>query len=587
MFRKVLSLDVRNRGLATLLPYLKKRRSHLFAGIPMVLLTNLAAAALPFVLGKAVDHLKELQSGLPFFYPALIVSLSLVEGVFRYAMRRILIGLSRLIEYDLRNDLFAHLQSLSASFYQKNPTGDLMSRATNDLAAVRMVLGPGIMYSVNTLFTTLLVIGMLFRIDFQLSLLTLIPLVGVTYSVKHFGRRIHQRFEKIQEQFSVLATLVQENVSGCRVVKAYHQGEACTDLFRSANNEYLNRSLSLVRISGFYSPFLTFVLGLSSVGLLWYGGRRVIEGVITRGDFVAFLFYLARLIWPTIALGWVINVFERGSASMSRINRILESRSEIVDSEPLDHPQPRGRLEVRNLNFSYREHPILKNVSFEVPAGDTLAIVGSTGSGKSTLANLLCRVYSAEPGQILMDDIDIRKIPLAKLRKSIGYVPQDTFLFSETLCDNITFGNPNASLQAIEDVTRISDVWSDIQDFPLQLDTLVGERGVTLSGGQKQRVAISRALLVDPRILILDDALSSVDTYTEERILNRLSRVISGRTAVLISHRISTIQMADQILVLEDGEIVERGNHQQLLQAGGLYANLYRKQLLKEQLEIE
>ena len=581
-------LDRRNRNLATLLPYLKKRRRRLFAGIPMVLLTNVAAAVLPFVLGRAVDHLnQDLRSEILFSYAALIVSVSLVEGTFRYAMRRILIGLSRLVEYDLRNDLFAHLQSLSPSFFQKNPTGDLMSRATNDLAAVRMILGPGIMYSVNTFFTTVLVIGMLVTIDLQLALLTLIPLVGVSYSVKHFGRQIHQRFEKIQEQFSVLTTLVQENVSGIRVVKAYGQGDACTDLFRHANDEYIRRSLSLVRVSAVYLPFLTFLLGLSSVGLLWFGGRQVSQGIISPGDFVAFLAYLAMLTWPTIALGWVINVFERGSASMRRINRILENQPEITDTQPLAPSRPRGNVEVRDLNFSYNGELVLKNVSFQVQAGETLAIVGSTGSGKSTLANLLCRLYPVEPGRIFMDGIDLNQISLATLRKSIGYVPQDTFLFSETIRENITFGKPSASLEAIQEVAKISDVWSDIQDFPLQLETFVGERGITLSGGQKQRIAISRALLVDPTILILDDALSSVDTYTEERILKQLSRKISGRTAILISHRISTVQTADQILVLKDGEVVERGNHRQLLQADGLYAELYRKQLLKEELGVE
>lgn len=588
MFTRFFELDPRKQHLLSLIPYLKKYKRPIVIGALMVLLTNIAAVILPWILRNAIDHLYvEISRDILLYYSVLIIAVSLVEGLFRFLMRRILIGVSRNIEYDLRNALFAHLQSLSPTFYQRSTTGDIMSRATNDLSAVRMVLGPGIMYSINTLFIALLTIGILVRIDAKLAILTLTPLLVVSYCVKYFGKQIHQRFEKIQEQFAAITTLAQENVSGIRVVKAYNQEKAFVLRFQQANDVYLSRSLSLIRIWGMFSPLLSFLLGLSLVGLLWYGGHQVIQGSITVGDFVAFMAYLAMLTWPTIALGWVINIFERGSASMGRINQILHSQPEIRDERPLPVSELRGNVQVKNLTFSYNGVNVLKNIDFEVRSGHTLAIVGSTGSGKSTLVNLLCRLYRVPRASIFIDGIDINDIPLQSLRKSIGYVPQETFLFSEKIGENIAFGKPDADFRSIEEVSKISNVWPDIQDFPRKFETFVGERGVTLSGGQKQRIAISRALLINPRILILDDALSSVDTHTEEKILKRLSREISDRTVILISHRISTIKMADQILVMENGEIVERGTHEDLLNAEGHYANLYEKQLLKQELEVE
>ena len=376
-------------------------------------------------------------------------------------------------------------------------------------------------------------------------------------------------------------------MSGIRIVKAYNQEQAFTRRFQDANGEYLRNSLSLVMISGLYSPLLSFLLGLSSLGLLWYGGIRVIEGFITLGDFVAFMAYLAMLTWPTIALGWVVNIFERGSASMGRINQILRNEPEIHDTNPRPISDFHGNIEVRDLNFSYDGSPVLQNVRFRVQAGKTVAIVGSTGSGKSTLVKLLCRLETIPERSIFIDGIDINNIPLQTLRKHIGYVPQDTFLFSGTVKENIAFGRPYANFEDIQQVSRISNIWPEIQDFPQKFETLVGERGITLSGGQKQRIAISRALLINPKILILDDALSSVDTYTEEQILQRLSQELVGRTAILISHRISTVKMADLILVLEGGRIVECGRHEDLLKARGSYAALYQRQLLKKELEGE
>jgi len=574
--------------LMHLVPYLKLYQGRIAVGILMVLLTNGVAVIAPWVLGRAVGALSQRPDHQTLlYYGGLIVGLSAVEGVFRYLMRRILIGVSRYLEYDLRNDIFRHLQLLSPRFYQKNSTGDIMSRATNDLSAVRMVLGPGIMYSVNTLFTTVLTVGVLITINVRLALLTLIPLIAVSYTVKYFGKRIHDRFEKIQEQFSTLTSIAQENVAGVRVVKAYNEEGAFIRKFEKANEDYLHRSLSLVLVTGIYSPLLTFLLGLSSVGLLWYGGRLVIQGTIGLPQFVAFMGYLAMLTWPTIALGWVINIFERGSASMSRIQKILDSQPEISDAPDAQEVKVRGEIEVRDLAFSYNGARVLDGISFRVPAGSTLAIVGPTGSGKSTLVNLMLRLYQVPSQTIFVDGIDINQVPLKTLRKNIGYVPQDTFLFSETIRKNIAFGEIEAPSEGVEEASRVSNIWPDIQDFPEKFDTFVGERGITLSGGQKQRIAISRALLIDPRILILDDALSSVDTQTEERILQRLSEELKGRTAILISHRISTVKSADQILVLRDGKIVEQGTHDELLRVGGQYAGLYEKQLLREELGVE
>jgi len=587
MLSKSLRLDPRKRQLFTLIPYLKKYQAKLIIGATMVLLTNIVAVVSPWILRNAIDRLYlDISRDILLYYASLLIAASAVEGLFRFLMRRTLIGVSRNIEYDLRNDLFSHLQSLSPSFYQRNPTGDIMSRATNDLSAVRMVLGPGIMYSINTLFTAVLTISILVTLNLQLAILTLLPLLAVSVCVKYFGNQIHQRFERIQEQFATLTTLAQENVSGIRVVKAYNQEEAFIGRFQEANQDYVDRSLSLVRVWGVFNPLLTFLLGLSSVGLLWYGGRQVIQGSMTVGDFVAFMAYLSMLTWPTIALGWVINIFERGSASMGRMNQIFQSRPEIRDESSSTLSTLEGHIQVNNLTFSYNGTPVLKNVSFEIPAGQTLAIVGRTGSGKSTLVNLLCRLYQVPEAGIFIDGSDINNIPLETLRTHIGYVPQETFLFSETVQQNIAFGRPEASLQSIQESAKISNIWPDIQEFPRKFETFVGERGITLSGGQKQRIAISRALLVNPRILILDDALSSVDTDTEEKILQGLAGEFTNRTVILISHRISTVKMADQILVLEKGEIVERGTHDELLKTEGHYATLYERQLLKEELGV-
>ncbi len=555
----------------------------------MVILTVITSMISPWVLKYVVDDLRLAlaKEKLPF-YAALILGISLVEGIFRFFMRRILIGVSRQIEYDLRNDFLAHLQRMSLSFFQAHNTGDIMSRATNDLNAVRSVLGPGIMYSMNTVTTIIIGTTILLNINWTLTLLALIPLFLVSITVRKIGEQIHDRFESIQEQFSALSTKVQENLSGIRVVKAFAREESEVDEFKNLNHEYVRRSILLIRLWGIFYPLMTALISVSSVVLLWYGGRQVIAGELSLGEFVAFMGYLAMLTWPTIAVGWVINIFQRGSASMGRILQILETEPEIRDESHASVPHSaQGVLEIRNLTFQYPNstHPVLHNVSVNVPAGTILAIVGHTGSGKSTLINLIPRLFDPPPGKVFIDKQDIRQWPLRELRRTIGHVPQETFLFSDTIRENISFGSDSGMSDAeVEWAAGVSHIAEDIDSFSHKFQTRLGERGITLSGGQKQRVAISRAVAILPKILIFDDSLSNVDTYTEEQILEELTKIMENRTTILVSHRISTVKNAHQIVVLQDGAIVERGNHESLMALNGAYAELYQRQLLEEEL---
>ncbi|MDD5543145.1 MAG: ABC transporter ATP-binding protein [Acidobacteriia bacterium] len=577
-----------SENLKPLWPYVKRYRRRIALGFVCVIVTNAVGMAFPWVLKVAIDDLvRALTTEKLLKYPLMLIGITLVQAVFRFSMRWVLIGISRDIEYDLRNDLFSHLLKLSTRFYHHNRTGDLMSKATNDVAAVRMLVGPGIMYTANTVVATVLALAIMLHLDSRLTLLALLPLPLVSVAMRYLGSLIHDRFEKIQAMFSDISARVQENLSGIRVVKSFCQEDAEIETFKRMNREYVEKNLGLIRIWGTFYPSLEFLIGLAFVVVLWLGGLQVISGRISLGSFVAFNTYLGMLVWPMIAFGWVVNLVERGAASMGRINVIFVTPADIVDNDVTlsDAPPIRGDIEFRNLTFAYDGHPILRNINLRISRGQRVAIVGHTGSGKSTLVQLIPRLYDAPPGTLFVDGRDIREYPLEALRSAIGYVPQETFLFSETVAENISFGVTHTTAEEIQRVAEVSHLHADVREFPKQFETLVGERGITLSGGQKQRTAISRAVLRDPKILILDDALSSVDTDTEERILRELDVVMRNRTSILISHRVSTVKNADQIVVLHQGQIAEQGTHQELLAHEGYYADLYRKQLLEEELE--
>jgi ATP-binding cassette subfamily B protein len=578
------------KNLRPLFPYLKKYRLTLFWGAITVLFNNGLGVLSPQVVRRAVDDLN--QHGVTqhkiLIFALVLVALALSKGVFQFLTRWLVIGVSREIEYDLRNDMFRHLESLSYSYYQKNRTGDIMARATNDLNAVRMLLGPAIMYTANTLVFTAVALVFMWHISPKLTLYAFAPLPLASIIVQYFGRKIHERFEKIQAQFSDISARAQENFSGARVIRAYAQEEAEVALFETSNKEYVTRSLPLARLTGMLWPTLELLLGIGVVITLWIGGREVLLHRMSLGDFVAFNIYILLLTWPIIALGWVINIFQRGTASMGRINEILVAQPEITDADvAADLAASKafaGEIEFRNLNFAYNGTPVLKGINLTVPAGSSLAIVGPTGSGKTTLVSLLPRIYDAAPGSLLLDGRPIREFPLETLRQNIGFVPQETFLFSDSVRENIAFGVENATDEQVHSAAEAANIAGDIESFPEQYATLVGERGITLSGGQKQRTAIARAIIRDPRILVLDDALSSVDTYTEEKILNHLREVMRDRTTIFISHRVSTVRNADRIAVLHEGRIVELGTHDELLARNGYYTDLYNKQLLEEEL---
>ncbi len=574
-----------------LLPFLLRYKRAFTLGLGCVIVTTAIQLLSPWVLKNAIDDLNRGVTRQKLaMYAALLLAIAIVGGTFRFLMRRILIGASRDIEYDMRNAFFARLQQMSLAYYQARRTGDLMSRATNDLNAVRTMIGPAVMYSANTIIVFVVAIILMASIDARLTLIALLPLPLVSISVKYFGSAIHTRFEAIQAQLSDLSAVVQETLSGVRVVRAYNQEPHELARFRAANEEYVRRNRVLIRLQGMFYPSMTLFLGLGSLLVLWMGSREAIRGRITVGEFVAFNAYLVMLSWPMIAFGWVTNILQRGMASWKRMLEVLEARPEIDDSAVTAAGSAidiRGAIEIRNLTFVYpgASTPALDRVSLRVGAGETAAFIGATGSGKSTLISLLPRLHEPPAGTVFLDGIDVREIPLATLRGAIGFVPQEPFLFSDTIAENIAFGVADASLERIKAAAAVARLDKDVETFPKGYDTLVGERGITLSGGQKQRTAIARALLVDPKLLILDDALSAVDTYTEEEILTRLRGIMRQRTSLIVSHRVSTVRQADRIFVLDRGRIAEQGSHDELVSRGGLYATLHRRQLLEEELQ--
>ena len=628
-----------SKDLGGLMPYLRRYTSSIVFGLFMVVLMGIIGNMLPLAIGiltdtlsgspapfehagstgaalAAMHRLSALSRAIPYYEPnsrrtleiycLVLVLCVALKGVLSFEARWKLISVSRDIEYDIRSDLLNRLLALEPEFYVRNRTGELMSRATNDLNSVRMVLGPGIMYSATTLVTMIMAILVMVTISPSLTLWVLVPAPIVAVAVWYFGKTIHELYEKIQAALATLTARVQENLAGVRIVRAYAQEDAETRAFDEPNREYVSRNIRLIRTWSMFMPSLTALSGTSFLVLLWQGGHQLLRGQISLGALIAFNGYLAVLVWPMIALGWVTNIFQRGAASMGRLNFILTAQPSIDDRSATlaKDSTPVGEIEFRDLTFAYPTtlsgangshgagkangsgpHAVLSDINLKIPAGSTLAVVGPTGCGKTTLAALVARLWEAPEGTVFIDGHPIQHWPLEALRRSIGYVPQDTYLFSETVGGNIAFGLPGYLPERTREAAEIASLHGDIQDFACGYDTAVGERGITLSGGQKQRTAIARAVVRDPRILILDDALSSVDTQTEEKILSGLRRVMRDRTTILISHRTSTVKNADQIVVLREGRIIERGTHDQLLERGGYYADLYQKQLLEEELE--
>ena len=572
-----------------LLGYVARYRTAFTVGSLCIVATTAISLAGPWVLKYAIDDLTTgVTAAKLAFYGGALLGLAAVGGIFRFLQRRIIIGASRDIEFDLRNDFFARLQLFEPAYFHRNRTGDLMSRATNDLNAVRMMIGPAVMYLSNTVLTFIAVIWVMLSLNRRLTLLSLIPLPILSVAVYFFGAAIHRRFDKIQEQLSTISAVTQEALAGVRVVRAYRQEHFEIQRFKEANDEYVRRNRKLIRVQGAFFPIMGLLMGVGALLVLWLGAQEVIAGRMTVGELVAFNSYLMMLAWPMIAFGWVTNLLQRGTASWKRMLEVLAAEPAITDAGASSHitsrDQIRGDVEFRDLTFKYGDVVVLRDISATLPAGTTTAIVGATGSGKSTLLNLLPRLNDPPPGTVFVDGVDVRDLPLAALRRAIGFVPQEPFLFSSTIAENIAFGVAEMKREQVEHAAHVSRLDKDLADFPKGYDTIVGERGITLSGGQKQRTAIARAVMTDPKILVLDDALSAVDTYTEEEILSRLASVMRSRTTIIVSHRVSTVRTADQILVLDEGAIVERGTHDQLVARNGLYAELYRKQLLEEEL---
>jgi len=595
-----------------IIKYLMYYPRQLIAGLLFVIITTALQVLTPWILRYAIDYIQTINQSQPsgtaaitvllidtfkltsplsilIAFALLIVVATLIQGVFRFLMRNTLIGVSRKIEYELRNDYYQHLQTLTPSFFQRTQTGDLMARATNDLNSVRTMLGPGVMYLISTLFLFLITVLFMLKINVSLTLWALLIVPPSILIVYKLVAKIEKLFDRIQAQFSTVTTTVEENVSGIRVIKSYNREQNIIDRFNRESAELIDRNLALARIRALFRSFIQFMTGIGILVILWIGGYKIISNTLTIGGLVAFFAYLAMLTWPMIAAGWVVNMWQQGLASLKRIISIMQEKPEFADDSHTDHSitQLKGDIEFKNVCFSYHadEPEVLCHINLKIKTGSTVAIVGPTGSGKSSLVNLIPRLYEPRVGQILIDGHDIRTIPLNVLRKFTGYVPQESFLFSDSLEENIVFGLADFEDNHIKKAIEISQLNKDMDQFPKGLQTVVGERGITLSGGQKQRTAISRAVIKNPQILILDDSLSAVDTYTEEEILKHLKDVVKNCTAIIVSHRISSIKDVDEIIVLDDGTIAERGNHEELLEKKGLYHKLYQRQLLEESLQ--
>ncbi len=578
------------RNLLTLKKYFLKYRQKLFWGFVFIILSNAGMVYVPILLKDSINALQQsVSEEILLKYSLLIVSTSLVAGIFRFLIRQTIIVVSREIEYDLRGDFWQHIQKLPLRYFQNNSTGNIMAHATNDINAVRSFVGPAAMYSIDTGIRILIVVAIMMSIDFSLTILALLPLPILSFAVYRIMKLIHEKYTKIQEKFSELTTRAQENYSGIRIIKSYVREENEISRWKVLSKDYLDKNMNLVKVQALIMPILLMITGLSIIIVIWLGGVKVINQQMSLGEITAFIVYLGILIWPVIAFGWVTNIIQQAEASMKRLNKIFSEPYEINDSlqTKLEKTNIQGEIEFINVSFRYNDNLpfVLKNINLKIPKGSTLAIVGHTGSGKTSLINLIPRLYDVTEGEVLIDGVNVKEISLDVLRKNIGMVPQESFLFSDTISKNISYGLREIDTETIKQVSEIAQLHIDIENFPKKYETIIGERGITLSGGQKQRTSIARALAINPKILILDDSLSSVDTHTEEEILKNLKNFMAERTSIIISHRISTVKDADKIIFIKDGEIVEEGSHEELVALNGYYADLHYKQLLEKELE--
>jgi len=578
--------------LRRLIPYLKRYRKKLLIGLIVITFSAIFTNLIPFVISKAID---EIRTGIETFalykFALLTVGFAAISGVFLYLTRQTIIVVSREIENDLRNDFFEHIMEQDQQYFHYHPTGDVMALATNDISAVRNFLGPGIMYTAETMINFTMAISLMISFNLHLTILAVVPIPLISYVVYRIGKSINYKFELVQEQFSDLTTKAQENLSGIKVIKAYVREDSEVDSFRKLSTQYMDKNLALAKVQSFSYPMMFLLTGFSVIIVLYAGGNLVIDKVMTLGQLTGFIIYLGLLTWPIISLGWIINLTQRAEASMKRLAEVFDSKPDIEDSPVASKLSPdfivKGSIEFRNVSFRYaKELPyVLKNIDVMIKAGETVGVIGHTGSGKSTIVNLIPRLFDIEDGTLLIDGIPVKNLPLSVVRSAIGYVPQETFLFSDSIENNIAYSEKNFNKDRVIAAAKISQIYKDVDSFPKRFDTVLGERGINISGGQKQRTSIARAIMSDPAILILDDAFSAVDTYTEEEILNGLKDVMKGRTTILISHRVSTLKNADKIIVLKEGTIAEMGTHDMLIKQNGIYADIYYKQLLEEELK--